>query len=81
MEVAESHKGAETMPGEVPIYQCQSSRPSLRVRPTINDQYFQALFDGERGVEHDKAETERQHIVTRAYFEEVSDCFLEEKED
>ena len=43
---------------------------------TILDQDAQAFLDEQRGVEYDQSETQGQHVVAGADFEEFSDALL-----
>lgn len=43
---------------------------------TVLDEDTQALLDQERGVEHNKSEAERKHIVAPPNFQKASDGTL-----
>lgn len=47
-----------------------------RVTHTVLDQDVQALFNGQRGIENDETETQREDIIAVADFEEVANGTL-----
>jgi hypothetical protein len=70
----ESHRGAETMPGDDLVSSAIVPVSSLEL--TILDKNVQTLLDSQGGIKDDKAKAERQNIVTCTDFEEIADCTL-----
>lgn len=79
MEVCESHKGAETIPGRaVSTRVAVSWSGNIKLARTILKEDIEALLDEQIGVENDQAKGERENVVTGPFLEEVPDGSLQQ---
>lgn len=84
MEVWESHNGADTIPVAGSALRVAFEMSTLRGKrgaQTILEENVEALLDEQVGIENDKAEGKRQHIIARPLLEEVSDGSLHVHDD
>ena len=73
VEVCESQRGAETIPGYQRLARLEQGVLGCL---TILEEDSQALLDEKVGIENDESEGERQDVVTGSFLEEIPDCFL-----